>query len=134
MTMLADDRARPAWWRTTRSLLGLAAVVVGVLTSPPDHRWSGVPLVLVVVCLPIGVGGWLVWLFGAPTSRLATVSIIVSALAGLVLAVIQPNGVALVFPAVACAVAGANRPASWSVPFAATLGSAFVIARAAERG
>jgi signal transduction histidine kinase len=115
-------------------LLGLAAVIVGVVTSPPDHQWSGVPLVLLVVCLSIGVAGWLAWLFAAPTSRWATASIVAAAVAGVVLAVIQPNGVALVLPAVACAMAGANKPASWSVPFAAALGSGYVLARVTERG
>jgi signal transduction histidine kinase len=129
-----DDPARPAWWRFSRSLLGLGAIVVGVLTSPPEHRWTGPSLALLAICLPICVAAWLVWLFAGPSGRLATPAIVGGAVAGLVLAVVEPNAVALVFPAVACAVAGAHRPVRWSVAFAAALGVAFVIARAAVHG
>src|SRR5262249_24989334 len=125
---------RPAWWRVSRSLLGLAALTFGVITSPPVGGWHGTPLALLVVCLPVCVAGWCVWLFGEPGGRLATAAVPAGAAAGLVLGVVQPNGVALVFGAVACAVAGTNWPPRWSVPFAAGLAAVYVVARADVRG
>jgi signal transduction histidine kinase len=134
VTVLTDFGLRPAWWRLSRSLLGLSALTFGVITSPPDHGWHGIPLVLLAVCLPVCVAGWFVWLFGRPGKRLADVAVIAVAVAGLVLAVVQPNAVALVFPAVACAVAGANWSPRWSSAYAAGLAAVFVVARAAAHG
>jgi signal transduction histidine kinase len=133
MTTLPEYGA-PAWWRPTRSLLALVALTVAVVSSPPDHHWSGVPLTLLVVCLPIGIAGWLGWRFATPGSHWANASIVAAALAGLVLGAVQPYGLGLVFPAVACTAAGTDWPVRWSVPFAAVLGSAFVVARSGVRG
>jgi signal transduction histidine kinase len=134
VTVLTDFGARPAWWRLSRSLLGLAALTFGVLTSSPAGGWHGTALVLLVVCLPICVSGWLVWLFGRDRSRLASAGVVAVALAGLVLAVVEPSGVALVFPAVACSVAGANWSPRWSLPYAVGLAALYLLARFSAHG
>jgi signal transduction histidine kinase len=134
VTILTDFGARPAWWRLTRSLLGLAALTFGVLTSPPAGGWHGTSLALLAVCLPVCVAGWLVWLFGRPGGQLADAGVVAVAVAGLALAVVQPNGVALAFTAVACAVAGANWSPSRSGPYAVGLSAGFVLARFAAQG
>jgi signal transduction histidine kinase len=132
MTARPEVGVPPTWWQPTRSLLLLVALVIAVVISPPDR--SGVSLALLLTCLPIGIGGWLAWRFAAPASRWSSVGVIGAALAGVALAVVGPYSVALVFPAVACAVAGTQWPARWSVSFAATLAPAFVVARAGVHG
>jgi signal transduction histidine kinase len=134
VTLLSDFGARPAWWRLSRSLLGLAALTFGVLTDPPAGGWHGMPLAVLVVCLPICIAGWLVWLFGRAGGRVAHAGVVLVAAAGLVLAIVQPTGVALVFVAVACAVAGANWLPRWSGPYAVGLSAVFVAARIATHG
>jgi signal transduction histidine kinase len=122
-----DYRLRPVWWRRTRNLLTLAALVVSIAWSSPAGGWTGPQLEILVIGLPVAAGGWLLWLFSEPESRPAWSGILACGVAGLVLAVSLPDTPAIALPACLFGHTAIVMTPQWSIRLA-VLGSTVYVA------
>jgi signal transduction histidine kinase len=99
-----------------RSLIPLAILIFAVLKTSPEFSW------LVGLCLAVVVLGWLMVLVVPDGSyRARFLAPVLIAAGGVALAVIQKDGIALVFPTVACLNLASRNPLVWSVPFTVVL-------------
>jgi signal transduction histidine kinase len=117
------QRRWPAWWLRARSLLFLAGLAVGVLTTGSSVGLAGGAL------LGVAALGWLSWSlpFGRGAKPVADLAgILLVGVAGLGLSLVQSSGPAVGFGVAACLTAGARLPPARSLAVAAGLSAGWV--------
>jgi signal transduction histidine kinase len=91
---------RPFWWQCVRSLLVLAAVGAGVLSSKPHPAWSGLGLWLVLLVV-LAILGRIPWVLGLPWGRIRDLALVVTGVASVAASFLSPGSAAIVFAVVA---------------------------------
>lgn len=117
-------------WRQVRSVAGLAAITWAVAFSKPHPGLTGRGAAT-LAALILGGAGWLAWLFLVERPAVMSAGLVVSAVAGVVLTVSNPNSAAFGYLVAVCLSGGARLPGNRSGALTAAVIGGYAVGQVA---